>query len=256
MEFSGDAGFWQRRIAESREGISRRLVTIEALSIETGQAIIELGCGAGHLVRDIGLAVGETGRAVGLELSAEQLETAASLCDGLAQVELIEGTATDLSFEDETFDGLASIQVLDYIAEVDQTITEARRVLRTGGRIASISVLWDHWRFHGADPDLNDQMFELWRDHCEHQMLPLEMPRKLSMAGFDGVTQRPIGFLNGNMHDNAFARSASRLVAAFAISKGVSEQDVTLWLNQLSVANREGRFGFVSMPVLTTAIAV
>ena len=48
----------------------------------------------------------------------------------------------------------------------------------------------------------------------------------------------------------------AKLVAAFAIGQGIAEDDAARWLDQLAEADREGRFGFVSVPVLTTATAI
>ncbi len=255
MDFAGDIGLWQRKIAEGLEGTSRRLAVLEALSIASGQALLDLGCGGGHLVRDLAFAVGESGRVVGLDASEAQLEAARVLCEGLAIAELIEGDATDLPFEEATFDSLASIQMLEYVPDVDSALSEARRVIKPGGKVALVSVLWDHWRFHGADPALNDRMHEIWRKHCFHQMLPMEMTKKLRAAGFDGVIQKPISFINTTMHDNAFAMWAAKLVAAFAAGNGVDPDETATWLEQLDAADAEGRFGFVSVPVLTTAVA-
>jgi hypothetical protein len=81
----------------------------------------------------------------------------------------------------------------------------------------------------------------------------MELPRKLNTAGFNGVAQKPIAFINGTMHENAFALWAAKLVASFAIGKGVEDEDAADWLDQLQKADTEGRFGFVSVPVLTTA---
>jgi SAM-dependent methyltransferase len=256
MDFGGDIGLWQRKIAEGLEGTSRRLAVFEALAINSGQAVLDLGCGGGHLVRDFALAVGDNGRAVGLDASTVQLESANALCSGLSAVELIEGDATNMPFDDGTFDSLASIQMFEYVPDVDDAIAEARRVLKSGGKAALVSVLWDHWRFHGAEPELNDRMHDIWRLHCPHQMLPMELPSKLKAFGFSGVGQKPIAFINGTMHGNAFALWAAKVVVAFAIDKGVEEKDATLWLDQLHKADSEGRFGFVSVPVLTTATAV
>ena len=50
--------------------------------------------------------------------------------------------------------------------------------------------------------------------------------------------------------------SAAGVVTWCAIGNGVGEDDADLWLERLSRADREGRFGFVSVPVLTTAVAV
>ncbi|MFV2032923.1 MAG: methyltransferase domain-containing protein, partial [Gammaproteobacteria bacterium] len=236
MEFGGDIGLWQRKITEGPEGISRRLVVLNALEIKSGQAILDLGCGGGHLVREIALAVGDKGRAAGLDTNSDQLASAGTLCAGLPAVELIEGSATDMMFENGAFDGLASIQMLEYIDDVDRALAETRRILKPGGKAALVSVLWDHWRFHGADPDLNDVIHDAWRTHCPHQMLPFEISGKLEKAGFGGIAQKPIAFINASMHENSFALWASKMVAAFAIDTGVEEKDATLWLNQLSEA--------------------
>ena len=47
MDFGGDIGLWQRKIAEGLEGTSRRLAVFEALAINSGQALLDLGCGGG-----------------------------------------------------------------------------------------------------------------------------------------------------------------------------------------------------------------
>ena len=256
MDFGDDLGLWQRKIAEGPEGIARRMAVFAALAVESGQAVLDLGCGGGHLVRELALAVGDGGRAVGLDMSAEQLSAARALCAGLPAAELTEGDATDMSFEDGTFDGLASIQALEYVPDVDGALAEARRVLKPGGKAAFVSVLWDHWRFHGADPELNNRILDAWRAHCSHHMLPIEMPRKLTATGFGGVLRRPIAFFNGALHENAYALWASKSAAAFAIGQGFPEEDARRWQEQLDQADKEGRFAFVSVPVLTTATAI
>ena len=73
MDFTGDIGLWQRKVAECPEGMARRMAVFEALAVESGQAVLDLGCGGGHLVREIALAVGAGGRAVGFDVSADQL---------------------------------------------------------------------------------------------------------------------------------------------------------------------------------------
>lgn len=256
MDFSGDAGLWQRKLTESHPGHARRMAVFDALQIESGQTVLDLGCGGGHLVRELALAVGNGGRAVGIDASAEQIETARSLCSDLPAAELLEGDATNLRLDDNTFDALACIQALEYIREPDRALAESRRVLNLSGKAAFVSVCWDHWRFHGAEPELNDRMHEAWRAHCPHQMLPLEMPRRLSAAGFGAITQRQIAFFNGTLHENTFAFWAAKLVAAFAVGQNVAQEDANLWLDQLYQADHEGRFGFVSVPVLTTAVAI
>ncbi len=255
MDFNSGMGAVQRRMAQTQEGVGRRKATFEALCITVGQHVLDLGCGGGHLLRDLALSVGSKGRAVGLDPSEPQINAAKELCKELENVEFSQDSATELSFADDAFDSVASIQVLEYIPDVDAALAEVRRVLKAGGRFVSVSVLWDHWRFHGPEPTLNDQMHEAFKAHCSHQMLPLQLPDKLARYGFVGAQCTPIGFMNNSLHHNSFAWLALSLLSHFAEKQGIPKADVERWREQLDQAVKDGRFGFVSMPVLTTAIA-
>ena len=255
MEFSSEIGAVQRRMAQTQEGVGRRKATFEALNIAVGQQVLDVGCGGGHLLRDLALSVGTEGRVVGLDPSNQQIEAAKGHCQDLGNVAFSQDSATELSFADEEFDAIAYIQVLEYIDNVDGALSEIRRVIKPGGRLAAVSVLWDHWHFHGPDPALNHRMHEAFKAHCFHQMLPLEMPTKLARHGFVGAHCTPIGFLNNTLHHNSFAYLATTLFTHFAIGQGIPEEDVRSWREQLDEAEKDGRFGFVSVPVLTTAIA-
>ena len=229
---------------------------LKPLPSNLDRAFLDLGCGGGYQVRSLALAVGSGGRVVGVDPSLKQIEVAREYCSDLDNVEFTQDSGTDLSFDDETFDSVTSTNVLDYIIDVDSVVAELRRVLRKGGRLCTISILWDHHRFHGADPALNDKILHVFRDHCPHQMLPLGLPKILLNNGFSGINSMPIPILNMTMHNNAFARWTSKTIAAFAIKNGMSEDDVALWLRQLEEADRNGNFGFVSMSVLTTGVAI
>ena len=255
MEFSSEIGAVQRRMAQTQEGVGRRKATFEALNIAVGQQVLDVGCGGGHLLRDLALSVGTEGRVVGLDPSNQQIEAAKEHCQDLGNVAFSQDSATELSFADGEFDAIASIQVLEYIENVDGALSEIRRVIKPGGRLAAVSVLWDHWHFHGPDPALNDRMHEAFKAHCFHQMLPLEMPKKLERHGFIGAQCTPMGFLNNSLHHNSFAYLASTLLTHFAEGQGISKEDTERWRKELDESEREGRFGFVSVPVLTTAIA-
>jgi len=256
MDFQNEIGDLQRKITQCQEGIARRRTMFESLVVESGQTILDLGCGGGHLVHELALAVGSDGYIVGVDPSPNQIAAARKLCTDLENVEFKADSATDLSFNDSMFDSVTSTQVLEYVKDVDKSLTEIHRVLKKGGRFCAISVLWDHWRFHGPEPDLNEEIHNVFRDHCFHQMLPLDMPRKLLSNSFSGIHSAPIGFINQVLHNNSFALWSSKVISAFAINNGMSKDKVMAWNKQLKEADREGRFGFVSMPVLTTAIAV
>ena len=78
---------------------------------------------------------------VGLDQSPEMLETghrrvaAAGLSD---RIELIEGTAERLPFDDESFDGLTFTYLLRYVGDPAATMRELARVLKPGATIAML----------------------------------------------------------------------------------------------------------------------
>ena len=256
MDFSADTSLWQRRAGECPDGTVRRSAVFEVLAPRAGSQILDIGCGGGQLMRDLALAVAPNGRAVGIDVSDDQLEAARKFCSDAPCAEFFNADVCELSWEDGTFDAVSSIQTLEYIADVDRALKEIRRVVKQGSRVAFISVLWDAYRFHGAEPELNGRVLEAFRAHCPHQMLPLEMPRKMVAAGLSGVTQRPLTIYNSSLHENAYAYCASRFVAAFVTTQGIGEAEAQDWLGQLEQANQDGCFGFVSVPVLTTGTAV
>ena len=256
MDFSGNVGEWQRNVSEGKAGVSRRIAVVEALDIRAGQAFLDVGCGGGHLVKELGLAVGSTGRVVGIDTNSHQLETARTLCNSLSSVELIEGGATGIPAEDEQFDGVTALQTYEYVEDIVTALTEARRVLKPGCPIAIVSVLWDHCRFYGTDKKLNDQIFEAFRAHCFHQMLPMELPSLLAKAGFGSLIRENLSYVDTALQEGAPGFYLSKLMALFANKQGVAEEDTQKWLLQLDNADKEKRFGFVNFPVLTIATAI
>lgn len=256
MDFSGDIGRWQRRVNECPEGVSRRLAVFDALMPQAGMHVLDVGCGSGHLIGDIARAVGHSGRAVGIDVSDDQLSVARERCADIPVIELLNADVCSLPMEDGCFECVSSIQTLEYVPDIQRALSEIRRVLRPGGRVAFVSVLWDAFRFHGAEAELNGQITDAFRAHCYHQMLPAEMPHYMMRAGLGGASQRVLAFLNQTLHENCLAHWVSKIVAAFAVSQGMSEEDAREWLEQLEQADKEGRFGFVSVPVLTLGTAI
>ena len=70
----------QRRVAQCQEGVGRRKLIIDSLAVESGQSILDLGCGGGYQVRSLALAVGSGGRVVGNDPSLKQIEAAREYC--------------------------------------------------------------------------------------------------------------------------------------------------------------------------------
>jgi len=158
MDFSGNVAEWQRKNAEGKAGNSRRSAALKALDVRDGKVYLDVGCGGGHLVKELGIAAGSKGRVVGIDPSRQMVENARVICQDLSCVEIIEGDASEIPVEDAQFDGLAALQVYEYVEDVGSALTEARRVLKLGCPIAIISILWEHCRFYCTERGLNERI--------------------------------------------------------------------------------------------------
>jgi arsenite methyltransferase len=105
--------------------------------LETGERVLDLGCGAGTDTLVAAQMVGPEGRVVGIDMTPEMLAKARAAAAelGSANVELLEAEAERLPFPDGSFDVVISNGVIDLIPDKDAVFAEIFRVLAEGGRI-------------------------------------------------------------------------------------------------------------------------
>ena len=109
---------WERR---------RALLLAEA---RPGERVLDLGCGAGRFVA----ALRDTGAdPVGVELADGALERARRNVEG-ADLRALGADGT-LPLEDASVDLVWCSEVLEHVPDTAGLLSEARRVLRTGGRL-------------------------------------------------------------------------------------------------------------------------
>ena len=240
-------------MASSSAGISRRQEILETLSINVGDQILDVGCGGGHLLEHLAKAVGEKGHIYGVDPSEEQIFQARDRCSEFENVTLLNSYADGINLEQNSCNSVTSTQSFEYIENIDAALNETTRVLLSGGAFVNVSILWDHFKFFGAEETLNNRIHDAFKAHCSHQMLPMELPGKLTQLGYRQIRNKSLAFLITHRDQNSPARYTEEIVASFVLNHGVSETDVLDWRTQLSKAEDDGRFGFTSFPVLTSA---
>jgi cyclopropane fatty-acyl-phospholipid synthase-like methyltransferase len=74
VDFDSDLGKLQRLMAESIAGTTRRNAILNEMQIQVGDTIVDVGCGAGHLLTHLAKAVGDSGTIYGLILAKPSLD--------------------------------------------------------------------------------------------------------------------------------------------------------------------------------------
>jgi arsenite methyltransferase len=109
--------------------------------INEGDVVLDLGSGAGKDVFLAAQATGQTGRAIGVDMTPEMLDlarkNAAKFAEatGLRNVEFREGAIEQLPVEDASVDVVISNCVINLSPDKPKVFREVHRVLKPGGRM-------------------------------------------------------------------------------------------------------------------------
>jgi demethylmenaquinone methyltransferase / 2-methoxy-6-polyprenyl-1,4-benzoquinol methylase len=111
---------------------------VSAVAPRAGQRVLDVATGTGMVAAEL-LARADC-TVVGIDQSAQMLAGARARFAGTeaARVELIEGQAEALPFADGSFDALTFTYLLRYVDDPAATVRELARVVRPGGRVASL----------------------------------------------------------------------------------------------------------------------
>ncbi|UTH14879.1 demethylmenaquinone methyltransferase [Macrococcus equipercicus] len=117
---------------------SWRKKVMKRMQVKRGAHALDVCCGTGDWTIQLADAVGRTGHVTGLDFSANMLKVAKAKTNHTANIELIQGNAMALPFEDDQFDyvtiGFGLRNVPDYL----QTLKEMLRVVKPGGMVVCL----------------------------------------------------------------------------------------------------------------------
>jgi len=211
LEFDEETAKQVEATYQAPDVVEQRRATRAILALQPGEHVLDIGSGPGFLAAEMAAEVGPEGRVVGLDPSESMLAMGARRG---APVEYVEGDAIALPFADETFDAAIATQVYEYVADMPAALSEARRVLKPGGRLLILDTDWDSVVWHSTDRERMLRVLEKWNDHLADPYLPRRLPGLLRDAGFDLHEATIIPILNRGQADD-LSRGILPVIANF-----------------------------------------
>jgi arsenite methyltransferase len=155
--------------------------------LHAGETVLDLGSGAGADVLISARRVGETGKAIGLDMTDEMLELARvnAAEAGVGNVEFVKGYIEDIPLADGTVDVVISNCVINLAADKRKVLAEAARVLKPGGRFAVSDVI--------ADQDMDEATradMQQWTGCIAGALTEVEFRDALADAGLTDIEIR------------------------------------------------------------------
>lgn len=110
---------------------------LEYSQVRSGQTVLDIGTGTGHLAISAAQIVGDQGRVIGIDISARMLEQAQSKADalGLHHVEFQLADAEALNYPIDHFDHILCANTFPWIENKEATLRLWHQLLKPGGRI-------------------------------------------------------------------------------------------------------------------------
>ncbi|MFT5464750.1 MAG: ubiquinone/menaquinone biosynthesis C-methylase UbiE [Planctomycetota bacterium] len=174
------------KMEEGHGDVVRKVLA--AMAVGAGEKILDLGCGNGWATRL--LAQSNAGvQAIGIDVAPQMIVRADELHSYTIRARYDLGKFEELEFKDGEFTRVFSMEALYYASDLEKSLAETVRVLKSGGKI---DVVVDHHVGNEASHD--------WSERMELAMCLMsaeEWQAAFEKAGYTNVTTT---ILEGGVH--------------------------------------------------------
>jgi arsenite methyltransferase len=246
--FDQDASRKLEATYQTPDVIAQRAATLDALALQAGERVVDVGSGPGLLAAEMAAQVGPAGRVIGLDLSDSMLALSRQRFGDLATGEclrFLKADAARLPFADHRFDVAVSTQVYEYVPDVPAALAELYRVLRPGGRVLILDTDWDSIVWAAGDQARMQRLLEAWADRFADPHLPRSLSWQLQSAGFRMERREVLVLFNPEYDPNTYSVANGQIMADFAVAQGrMSREDAEAWMRDLQRLGNQGRYFF------------
>jgi ubiquinone/menaquinone biosynthesis C-methylase UbiE len=207
-----------------------------------GHRILEVGCGLGDDAAALARRVAPGGAVVAIDGSQAMVDAATKRHGADSGLTFQLADATELPFEDASFDACRIDRVLQHIADPGRAIGEMARVLRPDGVLVAFDNDWETLTVDSTDRALTRTIMNTWCDRFPSGWIGRRLVPLFLQAGLRDVSTQPKTCVLRDLDvaDRVFSyfSTAERLVQDGTISC----TEMGRWRDELRAADANGQF--------------
>ena len=213
----------------------------DLLAAGPGSRLLEVGCGLGDDAATLAKRVAPGGSVVAVDGSQAMVDAARQRHGDIAGLSFENADATQLPYEEATFDGCRIDRVLQHIADPAAAIREMVRVLRPGGVLVAFDNDWETLTIDATDRALTRAILNTWCDRFPSGWIGRRLVRCSSTPG-SAASSRIRRLSSPATWASPTVSSVSSQLSGLVDAEIISADDADRWIGELRAADAAGRF--------------
>jgi ubiquinone/menaquinone biosynthesis C-methylase UbiE len=226
---------YQDRLAATGFGRSYKQAALDALGVQPGHLVLDLGCGPGTDLAALARAAAPEGTVVGIDSDLRMLRQAQTRTANLPRSKVLQADVHALPLPAGSADRAHTDRLLQHVANVPKVLSEVRRILHPGGRLVMAEPDWDSLAIDHPDLEVSRSYTRHIADSIvRNAVVGRQLPRLAEQAGFSVTSVAPVTsvFREVRAADQVLGlqRNTKRAVAAGYLT----ERQADSWLDHLT----------------------
>jgi len=162
----------------------------------TEGTVIDLGCGTGMDVSNLGKLLGNEVTVVGIDHDNAMLDKGRSSFAGQENIQFILSEANTIPFESETVSGLRAERLIQHLKEPENTISEMHRVLKKDHPLVIVETDWASLTFYNEHLPIESKIIQYLTDKkINNGLAARRLTDYVESAGFSNINMEIFPFI-------------------------------------------------------------